>query len=277
MTIPAISVVGLERAFQTGRGMFARGKSVPAVAGIDLDVMPGTTFGLIGESGSGKSTTARIICGLEKMDRGTVRVANFDVGRLRMQEKKSFRRTIQMVFQDPLASLNPYWKIGALVGEGIRVHNLLPKAERRDRIVDLLERCGLSGDVLNRYPHEFSGGQRQRISIARALAVEPSILVLDEPISSLDVSIQAQILTLLQELQQQSNLTYLFIGHDLAVMERLCERLAVMQKGLIVEEGLSNEVINNPQHPYTKALISATPIPDPRRRNRSLTKEAPVS
>jgi ABC-type oligopeptide transport system ATPase subunit len=265
----AISVRELTRSFRTGRGMFATGKPVQAVAGISFDVARGSTFGLVGESGSGKSTTARIICALESMDEGEVHVHPFDVGALRRPEIKPFRRMMQMVFQDPMASLNPYWKVGSLIEEGIRVHGLLPKRHRRDRAVELLERCGMPSSALDRHPHEFSGGQQQRISIARALAVEPQILVLDEPVSALDVSIQAQILALLKDLQQQANLTYLFIGHDLAVVERICDRIAVMQSGHIVEEGPTRDVLTSPQNPYTQRLIAATPVPDPTLRRRN--------
>ncbi|MFI6159093.1 MULTISPECIES: ATP-binding cassette domain-containing protein [Micromonospora] len=270
---PAISVRDLSRSYRQGRGMFARGTPVPAVRGISFDIPTGSTFGLVGESGSGKSTTARIVCGLEPMDRGAVRVQGRDVGSLRRRDVKAFRRSMQMVFQDPMASLNPYWKVGTLVEEGIRVHDLVPRNRRRDRVVELLERCGLPASALDRHPHEFSGGQRQRISIARALAVEPAILVLDEPVSALDVSIQAQILTLLKHLQEESHLTYLFIGHDLAVVERFCDRVAVMRRGLIVEEGSTRDVIRNPQDPYTERLIEATPVPDPTLRRRVPRKD----
>ncbi|WAX55160.1 ATP-binding cassette domain-containing protein [Jatrophihabitans cynanchi] len=268
MSAPIIEVNDLSRTFHTGRGMFQRGQDVQAVKQVTLQVPAGSTFGLVGESGSGKTTVAKIVCGLESIDSGHVRVADFDLGRLRRRDLKPFRRLTQMVFQDPLASLNPYWRIGSLVGEGLRIHGLYSPAERRDRVVFLLESCGLTADMMDRHPHEFSGGQRQRISIARALAVEPKVLVLDEPVSSLDVSIQAQILTLLQELQRQFGLTYLFIGHNLAVVEGLCDRIAVMYRGEVVEEGTTDAVIGRPEHPYTVRLIAATPVPDPTKRKR---------
>lgn len=265
---PIIEVVDLHRTFRGGRGMYAKGADIRAVDGVNFAVTKGSTFGLVGESGSGKTTVARIICGLESIDAGTVRVDRFDLANLARKDRKPFRRMTQLVFQNPLASLNPYWKIGSLVQEGMKVHNLYPKAERERRAINLLESCGLPGDVLDRHPHEFSGGQRQRISIARALAVEPEILVLDEPVSALDVSIQAQILILLQDLQKEFGLTYLFIGHNLAVVESFCDHIAVMNKGKIVETGLTEQVIHHPTDPYTQQLIAATPIPDPARRTR---------
>lgn len=271
-----IEARGVRRVYPSGSGIFSRGKGTVALTDIDLTIEEGSTYGLIGESGSGKSTLSRIICGLDRMDSGSVRVGDFEVGHIPYGKRLAFRRKIQMVFQDPLASLNPYWRIGALVGEGIRVHGLLPAPQRAARIVELLEQCGMPGDITDRYPHEFSGGQRQRISIARALAVEPDILVLDEPVASLDVSIQAQILTLLQRLQREQNLTYVVVGHDLAVMERLCDRMAVMQNGRIVEENITSEVVQNPQDPYTRRLIEATPIPDPRLRITYKTTEVTV-
>lgn len=271
-----IEVTEVNRVFGGKRRLFVRGGTTQAAENVSFSVEEGSTHGLIGESGSGKSTISRIICGLERLDSGSVRVADFRVEKLRRHQRLAFRRKIQMVFQDPLATLNPYWRIGALVEEGIRVHNLLPKSQRRDRVVELLEQCGLSTSILDRYPHEFSGGQRQRICIARALAVEPDILVLDEPVASLDVSIQAQILSLLQKLQKEKSLTYLVVGHDIAVMQRLCDRISVMQRGRIVEENTSEEIVSNPQDIYTRSLIRATPNPDPKQRIPYSTTEVPI-
>lgn len=271
-----IEANNVNRVFRSGRGLFAKGEPTYAANDVNLTVHEGTTHGLIGESGSGKSTMSRIICGLDRMDSGTVRVGNFDVGNLKRKDRLAFRRKIQMVFQDPLATLNPYWRIGSLVEEGIKVHNLLPAHQRRDRVAELLEQCGLPTDIMDKFPHEFSGGQRQRICIARALAVDPDILVLDEPVASLDVSIQAQILSLLQQLQKEKNLTYLIVGHDLAVMERMCDRISVMKHGSIVEENDSREIVGNPQHPYTQTLIRATPNPDPSRRIVYRTTEVQI-
>jgi peptide/nickel transport system ATP-binding protein/oligopeptide transport system ATP-binding protein len=262
---PILDVRGLRKTFH-GRGS---GRDTVAVDDVGFTVPAGTTFGLVGESGSGKSTTGRIVCRLLEPDSGQVLIEGQDVLAARGRELKAHRRRVQMVFQDPFASLNPRWKVGGLVAEGMRVHKLVPAAERRDRVVQLLEQCGLRADVADRYPHEFSGGQRQRIGIARALAVQPRILVLDEPVSALDVSIQAQILTLLQKLQRELGLTYVFIAHDLAIVERFCDHIAVMRRGTVVERGVPAEIYAAPRHEYTRALLDAIPIPDPRRRRRS--------
>jgi ABC-type oligopeptide transport system ATPase subunit len=263
---PIVLVEGLRRTFLSGHGLSFSRHSVTAVDGVGFSVPRGTTFGIVGESGSGKSTTARILCGLERADAGSVVVDGHDVLHLPRGARLAFRRTLQLVFQDPYAALNPHWRIGHLVGEGMRVHATCAPRERRDRVVALLEKCGLPADVVDRFPHEFSGGQRQRICIARALAVEPKVLVLDEPVSALDVSIQAQILLLLQALQRELGLTYLFISHNLAVVEQLCDRIVVMRHGRIVETGATEDVIHRPEHEYTRALVASTPVPEPRRR-----------
>jgi ABC-type oligopeptide transport system ATPase subunit len=233
-------------------------------------------MGLVGESGSGKTTVARMITRLVTPDSGQVLVGGQDILASRLESRR-FARLVQIVFQDPTSSLNPRWKVGRLIGEGIAVHGLCPREEIRGRVLDLVGRCGLPADALERYPHEFSGGQRQRIAIARALAVEPSVIVLDEPVSALDVSVQAQILVLLEELQAAFGLTYLLIAHDLAVVERFCDHIAVMRGGQIVETGDPSEVHRHPKHPYTQALIEAHPIPDPHQRSRgsSATSGAP--
>jgi len=263
---PAIIAKDLCRTFYSGHGFAFRRRSVKAVDGVGFTVQPGTTFGIVGESGSGKSTVARMLCGLERIDSGSAIVDGRDVSETLKSDPLGFRKTLQLVFQDPYAALNPYWKIGDLVGEGMRVHGLCPASDRRARVVDLLDQCGIPANAVDRYPHEFSGGQRQRICIARALAVQPKVLVLDEPVSALDVSIQAQILLLLQELQRELGLTYVFISHNLAVVEQICDRVAVMKTGQIVESGETEQVIHAPQHPYTQALIASTPIPEPRCR-----------
>jgi ABC-type oligopeptide transport system ATPase subunit len=260
-----LEVRNLCKSFRVGSETFARSELVKAVDNVSFRIEPGTTMGLVGESGSGKSTVARMITRLIAPDSGEVLVDGRNI-LARGLGSRRFARLVQIVFQDPTSSLNPRWKVGSLIGEGIAVHRLCSRAELRGRIVALARRCGLDADALDRYPHEFSGGQRQRIAIARALAVEPSVLVLDEPVSALDVSVQAQILVLLQELQAVFGLTYLLIAHDLAVVERFCNHVAVMRLGQIVETGDPNAIHRNPQHPYTRALVEAHPVPDPHRR-----------
>lgn len=263
-----LEVQNLTKSFRVGSETFARSEAVKAVDDVSFRIEPGSTMGLVGESGSGKSTVARMITRLIRPDSGDVLVDGRSIlGRGIVS--KSFARQVQIVFQDPTSSLNPRWKVGNLIGEGILVHRLCPRPEVRKRVVALAERCGLAADSLDRYPHEFSGGQRQRIAIARALAVEPSVLVLDEPVSALDVSVQAQILVLLQELQRSFGLTYLLIAHDLAVVERFCDHIAVMRHGKIVEAGDPSEIHRNPQHPYTRSLVEAHPVPDPHLRKRA--------
>jgi len=263
-----LEVRNLTKSFRVGSETFARSAAVKAVDDVSFRIEPGTTMGLVGESGSGKSTVARMVTRLVKPDSGQVLVDGADILRAGIRNR-SFARQVQIVFQDPTSSLNPRWKVASLIGEGIVVHRLCPRSETRRRVVALAERCGLTADSLDRYPHEFSGGQRQRIAIARALAVEPSVLVLDEPVSALDVSVQAQILVLLQELQASFGLTYLLIAHDLAVVEQFCDHVAVMRQGKIVETGNPGEIHRNPQHPYTRALVDAHPVPDPHQRHRA--------
>lgn len=260
-----LQVEDLVKTFGSGRQLMSTGELTTAVDHVSFSVEAGRTLGLVGESGSGKSTTARIVARLLDADSGSVRLHGQELLTMRGRALAPIRRQVQMVFQDPFASLNPRWKVGSLVAEGLKIHSRLDRTQRRDRVVELLEMCGLPAVAATRYPHEFSGGQRQRIGIARALAVEPEVLILDEPVSALDVSIQAQILTLLTQLQQDLHLTYLFIAHDLAIVERFCDRIAVMRNGQIVEEGVPRELYADPQHEYTKTLLGAIPIPDPRR------------
>lgn len=262
-----LSVRGLVKRFSSGRSLFGSGEGVVAVAGVSFDVPAGCSFGLVGESGSGKSTTARMVARLLDADEGSVKLEGTELLTLRGRDLLRARRRVQMVFQDPFASLNPRWKVGNLVAEGLRIHHRADRGQHRARVSELLEMCGLPASAANRFPHEFSGGQRQRIGIARALAVEPQLLILDEPVSALDVSIQAQILLLLDQLRAELGLTYLFIAHDLAIVERFCDHVAVMQNGAILETGPPRELYSNPQHEYTKALLGAIPIPDPRRRD----------
>ena len=236
--------------------------TVKAVAGVSLEIYRGETLGLVGESGSGKSTLGRLILRLMDATRGSVWFDGRDLSTLSRSDLRALRREMQLVFQDPYASLNPRMKVRAIIGEGIEIHNLARGREKEERIVQLLEMVGMAADAMNRYPHEFFGGQRQRIGIARALAVNPRFVVLDEPVSALDVSIQAQIINLLQDLQERLNLTYLFIAHDLRVVEHISRRVAIMYLGKIVEIASREEIYSNPRHPYTRALLSAIPTID---------------
>jgi peptide/nickel transport system ATP-binding protein len=236
--------------------------TVKAVDGVDLEITPGETVGLVGESGSGKSTLGRLILKLIEPTAGQVFYNGRDLASLSRSELRALRRQMQLVFQDPYSSLNPRMRVRAIVGEGIEIHRLARGREKEDRIVKLLARVGMGPEALDRYPHEFSGGQRQRIGIARALAVEPRFLVLDEPVSALDVSIQAQIINLLQDLQDDLHLTYLFIAHDLRVVEHISQRVAIMYLGKIVELADRDEIFAAPRHPYTRALLSAIPMID---------------
>jgi ABC-type oligopeptide transport system ATPase subunit len=251
-----------------GGGLVRKSHPVRAVDDVSFELPRSSSFGLVGESGSGKSTTAHMICRMLSPDSGQVLLEGKDVLGLKGRDLKQFRREVQMVFQDPFASLDPRWTVGRLVAEGMHVHGHVPKERRRERVEELLELVGLYPEHAKVYPHKFSGGQRQRIGIARALAVEPSVLVLDEPVSALDVSIRAQILTLLKDLQQKLGLSYLFIAHDLAIVEQFCDRLAVMRQGRIVEEGTCAQLYGAPREAYTRELLAAVPIPDPRQRDK---------
>ncbi len=260
-----VQVQGLRMYFPITQGVLIQRHvgDIKAVDGLDFSVRRGETLGLVGESGCGKSTTGRAILQLYRPTAGKVFFEGQNLVELRGEPLRRMRRQMQMIFQDPYASLNPRMTVGGIVGEPLDVHNILQPRERRGRVQELLEIVGLNPYFINRYPHEFSGGQRQRIGVARALAVQPDFIVCDEPISALDVSIQAQIINLLEDLQDKFGLTYLFIAHDLSVVRHISDRIAVMYLGKIVELADQHVLYENPLHPYTQALLSAVPIPDP--------------
>ena len=243
---------------------------VHAVDGVSLSIEEGETFGLVGESGCGKSTLGRVIARLIEPTSGEVIFDSKDITRLKAKGLKSVRRGLQLIFQDPYASLNPRMPVGEIIGEALKIHNIANGKERGERVKKLIDIVGLPKDSAYRYPHEFSGGQRQRIGIARALALNPRFIIADEPISALDVSIQAQIINLFKDLQKEFGLTYLFITHDLRVVEYISNRIAVMYLGKIVEIGNSADIYSHPVHPYTEALLSAVPIPDPKRKKKRI-------
>jgi oligopeptide transport system ATP-binding protein len=237
---------------------------VRAVDGVSLEIARGETLGLVGESGSGKSTLCRVALQLLKPTSGSVRFEGREIAGLGRREMRPLRRRMQMVFQDPYASLNPRKRVGQVIGDPLRRLGEDSPADRRHRVHELLDRVGLSAEHYDRYPHEFSGGQRQRIGIARALALRPTLIVADEPVSALDVSIQAQIINLLADLQDEFGLSYLFVAHDIGIVRHVSDRIAVMHDGRIVEQGTADQVCERPKHPYTRSLLAAVPVPDPR-------------
>lgn len=263
-----VEVTNLKKYFPITKGLvFQRNVgAVRAVDSITFKIWKGETLGMVGESGCGKTTAGRTILGLYPATDGEIWIDGHDIRRSKAKELMVVRKKAQMIFQDPFASLNPRWTVNAIISEPMRVHNVFKTNKARtERVMELLSLVGLSGRLYNRFPHEFSGGQRQRIGIARALASEPAFIICDEPISALDVSIQAQVVNLLEELQERFNLTYLFIAHDLSMVRHICNRVAVMYLGIIVELSERNELYESPLHPYTRALLSAVPIPDPKK------------
>ena len=273
---PLVRVEGLKQHFPITRGILRRQVgAVKAVDGVSFEIYPGETLGMVGESGCGKSTTGRAILQLNRPTAGRVFLDGIELENLKGKRLREMRRRMQMIFQDPYASLNPRMTIGRIIGEPLQIFNLVSRKERKGRVQELMELVGLNPQFADRYPHEFSGGQRQRVGIARALALQPDFIVCDEPISALDVSIQAQVVNLLEELQERFGLTYLFIAHDLAMVRHISDRVAVMYLGKIVELTDQATLYANALHPYTQALLSAVPIPDPRiesQRQRTILK-----
>jgi oligopeptide transport system ATP-binding protein len=279
---PLVEVQDLKKHFPVTRGLILQRRVglVRAVDGVSFTIQRGETLGMVGESGCGKTTVGRTMLGLYPATSGKVVIDGDDILRARGRDMLNIRRKAQIIFQDPYASLNPRWTVSSIVSEPMRVHKLFASdRQRTERARELMALVGLNPNLINRFPHEFSGGQRQRIGIARALASDPSFIVCDEPISALDVSIQAQVVNLLEELQDQFGLTYLFIAHDLSMVRHICDRVAVLYLGVMVELADRNELYENPLHPYTQALLSAVPIPDPRkdraRKRTILTGDVP--
>jgi len=274
---PVIELSEVRQYYQVGRGLLRRNTGiVKAVDGISLSIPEGTTYGLVGESGSGKTTTARMILMVESPTEGQVKYMGQSLSDFSNSERRAFQSSIAAVFQDPWSSLNPRMKVGSIVSEPLTTHQDVSKSERNDRITELLEVVGLHANHAERYPHEFSGGQRQRIAIARALSTQPKLIVLDEPVSALDVSIRAQILNLLKQLQNNQNLSYLLIAHDLATVRYMCHKVGVLYLGRLVEEGSSQQLFAEPKHPYTRALISASLPSHPKDQREEIVLEGEI-
>ncbi|MQY34979.1 Vitamin B12 import ATP-binding protein BtuD [Streptomyces sp. RB17] len=270
-TEPILEVTGLVKHYPLTRGILFKKQigAVKAVDGVDFTLAKGETLGIVGESGCGKSTVAKMLCNLERPTSGSIRFKGEDITQLSGKALKAVRRNIQMVFQDPYTSLNPRMTVGDIIGEPYDIHpEVAPKGDRRRRVQELLDVVGLDPEYVNRYPHQFSGGQRQRIGIARALALRPEVIVADEPVSALDVSIQAQVINLLDGLQSEFDLSYVFIAHDLSIVRHISDRVGVMYLGRIVEIGRDAEIYDHPTHPYTQALLSAVPVPNPEVREQ---------
>jgi oligopeptide transport system ATP-binding protein len=280
VSAPILEVRDLKKHFAARKGMFGEKTTVKAVDGVSFSVMPQESFAVVGESGCGKTTLGKLVLALEKSTAGSVLFDGQDVAKMNGRQLKEMRRKMQVIFQDPYSSLNPRMTVEQIITEPWDIHGMhKDPAERSKKLHKLLDDCGVAKSFLDRHPHEFSGGQRQRVGIARALALEPKLVVADEPVSALDVSIQAQILNLLKDLQKEHKLAYLFISHDFSVVRHLCTRIAVMYLGRVVETADSEQLFNDPQHPYTEALLSAVPVPDPsiekRRKRILLTGDVP--
>jgi len=264
-----LSVENLHKTFKVNANRPGAPKlCLKAVDGVSFEIEAGETLGLVGESGCGKSTVGKLLLRLIEPDDGIIRFADKSVTGMPQRELTALRRDMQMIFQDPFSSLNPRMRVGEIIGEPLVVHNMVKGKDTRNQVIALMDKVGLSSEHYDRYPHEFSGGQRQRIGIARTLAVQPRLVVADEPVSALDLSIQAQIVNLLKDLQEEFGLTYLFISHDLGVIEHVCDRVAVMYLGRIVEIASSEDLYDRPRHPYTEALLNAVPVPDPNRHRK---------
>ena len=270
---PILKVEGLKTYFPVGGGLFGKKQVVKAVNDVSFEVMEHETFGLVGESGCGKSTLGRTLVKIYEPTEGKIEFMGKDITKLNGSEMQDFRRNVQMIFQDPYASLNPRMTVGEIIWEPMEIHNIGTPKERDEKVASLLETVGLKPDHVRRYPHEFSGGQRQRISIARTLALDPKFIVCDEPISALDVSIQAQIINLLERIQRERGISYLFIAHDLGAVKHISNRIGAMYLGSLVEIGSSDDLYHHPLHPYTQALLASIPIPDPKRMRERKKEE----
>jgi oligopeptide/dipeptide ABC transporter ATP-binding protein len=267
---PLVEVENLKKYFEHKGGLFRETEYLKAVDDVSFGIRKGETFGLVGESGCGKSTCGKTILKLHQPTAGSIRYDGVDISGFTRKQMLPYRRKMTIIYQDPFGSLDPRMTVGDIISEPMEVHKLYGKEERENKVMEITELVGLTSEQVSRYPHEFSGGQRQRIGIARSLALDPEFIVADEPVSALDVSIQAQIVNLLHDLQKELDLTYLFIAHDLAVVKHICERIAVMYLGKVVEIADKKELFRNPMHPYTKALMSAVPIPNPHRRTEQI-------
>ncbi len=259
-----LQVKNLKKYFPVNKSFFKKNQTyLRAVDGVSFNLMRGKTVGIVGESGCGKTTMGRTVLRLYDVTDGEILFEGKDISKLKGEALRKVRPNFQMIFQDPYSSLSPRLPVGEIIGEAVRVHNIVPKSDHKDYVLDVMKKCGLQTHYYERYPHEFSGGQRQRICIAKALAVKPKLVIYDEPVSALDVSIQAQVINLYKDLQEQDNLAYVFISHDLSVVEHISDEVGVMYLGSMVEFGSKKDLFDNPMHPYTQALFSAVPVPDP--------------